>query len=154
VKRSKTFAKFSREEETLYSARVAMRDQSAGQTMSDESDGAATASAKANEPSIPVLRYKPDYSINPRRLPPAESLKELTDEHKQIIELMVHGLDDGGEIDGKRFEAGEPLPFRDACRAVGARLRRMREMYATPLFQAALNREVAAQLGNRERDTR
>jgi hypothetical protein len=114
------------------------------------SEAATTGSGEASKAEAPhqrpVIQFKPGYrGVDPRRNPPASSLKELTDEHKQIIELMVHGLDVSGEVDGSHYEAGEPLPFREACRAVGAKLRRMREMYATPLFQSELNRQIAAQ---------
>jgi hypothetical protein len=120
-----------------------------GRIVDEGSEAATTGSGVAIEAPAhvrPVLITKE----LPRRNPPAASLKELTEDHKQCIELMVHGLDEAGEIEGEYVEAHKPLTLRQASRALGLRLRRMREMSATPLFQQALNAEVAA-LRNAER---
>lgn len=116
-----------------------------GRSVDQESEAATAGSGEAT-PARPVLITKE----LPRRNPPAASLKELTEDHKQCIELMVYGLDEPGQIEGEEVEAHKPLTLRQASRALGLRLRRMREMSATPLFQQAFNSEVAA-LRNAER---
>jgi len=88
-----------------------------------------------------IVEHPRDADANLRRKLP---LSQLSDDYRQVIELMVYGLDEAGDIEGQRLEAGVPLTLRQACRAVGVRLRRMRDMHATALFQTELNRAVLA----------
>jgi len=82
-----------------------------------------------------------DADANLRRKLP---LSQLTDEHKQVIELMVYGLDEGGTIEDEHIPAHQPLTLRQAARAVGVSMRHSREVHETPLFQTELNRAIAA----------
>jgi hypothetical protein len=75
---------------------------------------------------------------------PADQLKELNDDFREIVSLMVHGMDRPSQIEGVPIEAGFPLTLAQAARLVGVRLRRAREVSGTKLFQSELNREVIA----------
>jgi len=86
-----------------------------------------------------------------RRLPgvrvtrPAAEFKELSDDYLRVIELMVYGLDEGGEIDNEWIEAGVPLTLRQAALAGGVRVRQAKEVYETALFKTALNEALLGQ---------
>jgi hypothetical protein len=80
----------------------------------------------------------------PGRRVPADQIKELNDDFKAIIELMVHGQDKPTSIEGVQIAAGFPLTLNQAARLVGVRVRRAREVSATALFQGEFNKELIA----------
>jgi hypothetical protein len=94
----------------------------------------------------PVIKYKP--GPDDRRNPPASSLKVLSQEVLDVIEAMVHGIDEPyhGTIRGEPYtnEAGTPLTFKEAALAKGVSVSRIRELTKTELFVKALNAETAA----------
>ena len=92
-----------------------------------------------------VTVYEPIGAVETgRKKPPLSEFKELTDQHKGVIALMVHGLDEGGDIDGQEIPAHKPLTLVQAASAMGMRRKQAREIAQTDVFLAELNRQVKA----------
>lgn len=56
--------------------------------------------------------------------------KLTDDEAEEITDLMVFGLDNPDTIDGRTFEAFEPLPIQAAARYAGIRVKRARASFS------------------------
>jgi hypothetical protein len=118
--------------------------------MSDETRKKSGGSGNFNRATRGLSWQVPITVERPRLAPPPSQFSELSEDYQIIIGLMVHGLDEAGDIGGRHIEAGVPLTLEEAAKAVGVRLRRAREIAVSEIFMAALNKEVAA-LRNSER---
>lgn len=74
----------------------------------------------------------------------APPILALTDDMRELAQLLVYGLEQADEIEGKRIEAGWPLTLRQAARHLGMRLARSRDIAEAPCFTNELAKQLAA----------